>query len=185
MSKIYKPFSWLLLGLVFVSLNCGPKEDSHPPRKPLKSIRLDVPDLVLPVYGEDPSSTVTLSSLVSEKAVLMVFWATWCPSCKEDAALLNEWQAQGFPSQTKILAINVGETEEAIRRFEEKQALQYTVLLDPQSEASARYQVQELPTVILLAKGGKILYYGFRLPKNIETYLVEGERSNGLSRPGF
>ncbi len=184
MSKITKGAFWALLGLILFSAACTPRDRSSSNANEPAAKDSAAFDFKLPLY-KDSARTLTLSDILSHQAVLLVFWATWCPSCQEESAVLNEWQDKEFLENTRILAVNVRETEADIRKFEEKHPLHYTVLLDAQAEVSSRLQVEELPTVILLAKGGKILYYGFRLPKDIQTYLVEGERSNGFSRPGF
>jgi len=126
------------------------------------------PNFVLPnLAGEK----VELASLTGKKPTLLVFWATWCPTCKEEIPILNEW-SQKFPDLT-ILGIDVQESRERVQAFAQKQKIQYPILLDEEGEVAQQYGLVGIPAAILLAKGGKVIYYGFALPRNIERLIEE------------
>ena len=118
---------------------------------------------------------ISLSAQVKEGPVLVVFWAGWCPACREHVPLLNQWQEKFSAQKLKILGVNVQDSTAKIRQFMRENPVRYTLLSDERGEAVAYYQVHELPTMILLAKGGKILYYGFSLPQRMEELLRQGE----------
>jgi peroxiredoxin len=123
----------------------------------------EAPNFVLPnLEGEK----VELAQMIKEKPVLLVFWATWCPTCLEEIPTLNEWTKK-FP-QLKILGINVQESMEQIKPFASKRGVNYPVLLDQQAEVAELYGLIGIPAAIVVAKGGRIIYYGFSLPENIE-----------------
>ena len=50
-------------------------------------------DVVLTQISESGTEEVLLSDIVSEKPVLLYFWATWCPTCEKSIPILNGWQA--------------------------------------------------------------------------------------------
>jgi peroxiredoxin len=108
---------------------------------------------------------IELGNLVREKATLLVFWATWCPSCVEEIPTLNEW-TEKYPD-LQILGINVEEPADRIRDFAEKFQIRYPVLLDEDAAVTQQYGLVGIPATILVAKGGQIIYYGFTLPENI------------------
>ncbi len=159
---------FFVLGLLGI-LGCSPSGISEKKTR-LKAKSLQVADFTLPVLGH-PKVSVTLSDIAQDHSVLLVFWATWCPECCKETVQLNEIYDTWTPKGLSVLAINVKQDEVLVKKFIQENKLRYPVLLDRKSEVAYQYQVDALPTVILLAKGGKILYYGFRLPKRLENYL--------------
>lgn len=97
------------------------------------------------------------------KPVLIVFWATWCDSCREEIPALNAL-AQVYPQEMEMVSINVQESPDTVGAFLRENRLNYRVILDESGELADRFEVTAIPSVVLLAKGGEILYYGFRLP---------------------
>ncbi len=97
------------------------------------------------------------------KPVLVAFWATWCEACKEELPALNEIAKQ-HSSKLEVVSINVQEEAEHVKEFLSSTNLKYPVILDESGELSDLFGVTAIPSVVLLAKGGEILYYGFRLP---------------------
>ncbi len=88
--------------------------------------------------------------------VLMNFWATWCPPCRQEtpglAKLANDYRAKGVA----VVGISLDEGgTEAIQAFVNEFHLPYPVgLVDPASPwASA---VESLPTTILIDRDGRV-----------------------------
>ncbi len=150
--------AWLLLSFCFLFTGC----DSRP----------KAPDFTLPSL-QDQSQEVTLSALSNQQPVLLVFWATWCPSCLSEIPTLNEWQERYSPLGLKILAVNVQEPREQALDFIKENPLKYLSLADESGEVASRYRLPGLPSSVFLAKGGRILYYGFGLPENLEQLIVQ------------
>ena len=158
--KVFFPVVLVLMGLTGCSPVSGPEKGSI------------APDFTLPVMGEQAES-FTLSKTVETQPLLIVFWATWCPSCVDEIPQLNEWHEQLAAKGLKIYGINVGESAQEIKAFMQAQPILYPVLLDTESRVAARYGLAGLPAAVLLAKGGKILYYGFSLPPDPGALLDE------------
>ena len=112
---------------------------------------------------------VQLYKLTSEKPVMLVFWATWCPTCNEEIPVLNQW-VHLYPG-LQIVGINVQESPERVQMFTEKKKFQYSVLLDEEGEVAEQYGLVGIPASVLIAKGGKIIYYGFSLPQNVDQLI--------------
>ena len=62
----------------------------------------------------------------------------------------------------RVIAVNLGESFEAVRQWVEELGLTYTVLLDPQLAVAALYGARGLPTTYLLDSQLmlKRVYYG-------------------------
>lgn len=127
------------------------------------------PDFRLPAL-DDSAGLLRLSEQYRETPVLLVFWATWCPSCVKEIPQLNALHEKWGPDRLRILAVNVRESREKLTDFAQRRGIRYPVLLDETGGAAAAYEVTGLPVAVVLAKGGEILYYGITLPE-IENYI--------------
>ena len=116
---------------------------------------------------------ITLSDIVKERPVLLVFWATWCPSCTAEIPTLNTWYEKYHSQGLEILAVNVQEPRKRITEFVKKTPMNYPSLLDENGEVAARYGLVGLPAAVFLARGGEIIYYGFGLPDNLDQLLAK------------
>ncbi len=125
-------------------------------------------DFALPRL-DNPAEEVVLSEFNRDNPVLLVFWATWCPSCRKEIPELNNWSRAGV----RILGVNLEEPREKVLDFVKKTPLDYTVVLDEAGEVAEKYGVEDIPTVILLEKGGEIIYYGFRVPKDLDGLIAQ------------
>ncbi len=98
--------------------------------------------------------TWTLSDLRG-RAVLLNFWATWCPPCRAEMPSLQQLAEIYGPEQLQVLAINVGEGPRRIAQYLQASGLNLTVLLDPQSEAARAWGARVLPTTVLIDADGR------------------------------
>lgn len=134
-----------------------------------------VPDFELPALsGGGP---VAFSKTNTENPVLLVFWASWCPSCVKEIPALNEIQKEFSPQGLKVLAVNVEESRQTILDFQKKHPMNYPILLDEEGDVAAKFGLAGIPASILAEKGGKVLYFGFSLPVNLEK-LLQMKRGN-------
>ena len=92
------------------------------------------------------------------KAVIIDFWATWCGPCKIQAKMLEKMHEEVDGQHVQFLAINLGEDLETVKRYVEATPFSYSVLLDPQEELSARYQIYGLPTLMVVDREGRVSY---------------------------
>lgn len=127
------------------------------------------PDFSLSSF-EKPNEKVVLSEVSKARPVLLAFWATWCPSCVEEIPVLNEW-AEKYQTHLALWGVNVQETPEEIREFIKSHKVNYPILLDKDGEVADLFGLIGLPASVLIAKGGKIVYYGFSLPPSIESVM--------------
>jgi thiol-disulfide isomerase/thioredoxin len=99
------------------------------------------------------SRTLKLSSLRG-KTVLINFWATWCDPCREELPLLDRIAGK-YPNALRVIGVETGDPEDAVRSFLEPLALaSITVVLDPALAARDRYLVRGLPTSFFVDSNG-------------------------------
>ena len=92
------------------------------------------------------------------KTVIINFWTTWCPPCREEIPSMNRaWNALQ-QEDVVILAINMGEDEDTIFIFTADYPADFPLLLDREGEVIARWPVKGLPTTYVVAPDGRIAY---------------------------
>ena len=102
--------------------------------------------------------TVKLSDYEGEK-VIVNFWATWCPPCREE---IPDLQKLYDNKDIEILAIDLTETEQSMEDVEEfvfdEFEMAFPVLLDEESKIAEMYQVMAYPTSYLVDTEGTIQF---------------------------
>ena len=106
-------------------------------------------------------------SLSAEKGnvVLVDYWATWCPPCREGLPHVNEiaqnkdYAAKGL----KVWAINSKENAAKVKPFLKKMNLNMTVPMDTTGEFGKNYLVEGIPTTVVVGRDGTIkkVFIGF------------------------
>ena len=91
-------------------------------------------------------------SELSQKAVVINFWATWCEPCKEEMPLLDEY-AEKFP-QIEILAINYDEPLQSVQRYINNNGIGLLILMDPGGKIASQFRVFGFPTTFFIDAEG-------------------------------
>lgn len=91
------------------------------------------------------------------KPVLLVFGATWCPSCREEIPNIKEMFNTYEKKGVVIAYIDIQEPRATVERFAEKYKLPYPVLLDENMFVARNYHVRGVPNFILIDKSGAIV----------------------------
>jgi cytochrome c biogenesis protein CcmG, thiol:disulfide interchange protein DsbE len=91
------------------------------------------------------------------KLVVVNFWASWCPPCREEAAALErEWQARRG-GDVVFVGVNLWDRAPAARQFLELHAISYPSGTDTDGEAAIAYGVRGLPETFFVDRGGRIV----------------------------
>ena len=111
-----------------------------------------------------------LAQYIGKTAVVMEFWATWCPNCKElEPTLLAA--AKKYGEQVKFIgiAVSVNETPEKVKAFVEKHALPGEHFFDTKGNASGAYDAPATSYVVVINKAGKVVYTGLGGKQDLEA----------------
>lgn len=91
------------------------------------------------------------------KKILLNFWATWCPPCKEEMPAMEKFH-QKAGSDVVILAVNI-DPENDVKAFAKEMGVTFPILLDSQqakNPVNEKYQVLSIPTTYFIDKDGII-----------------------------
>lgn len=103
-------------------------------------------------------SKVKLSSLQG-KVVLINFWATWCPPCRQELAHLQEGVIDHFAGrEVVVLPISRGEERATVESFINKMGYTFPVGLDKSQAIYRQYASNYIPRSVVVGKDGKVVY---------------------------
>jgi len=109
---------------------------------------------------------VSLSDYKGKKAVMLFFWTTWCPYCREELNVLNQEYASLAKESIELLTINVEEPKYKVEKYVRRYNLGLEVLLDSDSLVTRDYGLMGVPAYFVINKSGEIVSAGNHFPKN-------------------
>lgn len=120
---------------------------------------------------------LSLSTLTKQGNVVMVmFWATWCPPCREELSHLQRDVLDAFAGRNLVvLPISRGEKPEVVRSFIEKTGYTFPIGLDPERAIYDKYASNYVPRTFIVDTTGKVCYlavgYDKKVAKEVEDVL--------------
>lgn len=126
-------------------------------------------DSGIPVGSKAPLATIQtldgkpadLAQFIGKGPVLIEFWATWCPNCKElEPALLAAQKKYAGKVQFIGIAVSVNESPELVQRYVQRHGVAGTQLYDKKGDAVDAYDVPATSFVVVIDKSGKVVYTG-------------------------
>ena len=107
--------------------------------------------------------TLTLSDLRG-KAVVLNFWATWCPPCKVELPWFVDLQKQYGPQGLQVVGISEDEgSKDKVAQFVKEMGVNYTIAVDDNSVSEKYGDVEDLPTTFYIDRNGKITQFAMGL----------------------
>ena len=120
--------------------------------------------------------SVTLSELQG-KPVLLIFWATWCPPCREELSHLQEGVIDLFGDKITVLPISRGEKRETVEGFLDKMGYTFPVGLDGDQSIYKKYASNYIPRCFVINAKGVVEYAGVgydeEIAKKVHDTLVK------------
>jgi thiol-disulfide isomerase/thioredoxin len=92
------------------------------------------------------------------KPLIVNFWATWCPPCREEMPSMQRAADLVSNEGIRLVAINVGEDADTVSQYLMEARLDLPVLLDETSGVVMSYPVRGLPTTFVVDADGRLAY---------------------------
>ena len=115
---------------------------------------VEAPDFTLAM--PDGKQNLSLGSLRG-KVVLLNFWATWCPPCREEMPSMERLHQEFRDQGLAVAAVDLQESPKQVARFMKDFRLSFPAVLDADGKVAARYQVRALPATFLVDRAGRVV----------------------------
>ncbi|HSC69325.1 MAG TPA: TlpA disulfide reductase family protein [Cellvibrio sp.] len=115
----------------------------------------------------DPAPDFTLQSSTGEnirlaeqrgQVVMLNFWASWCGPCRKEMPLLDEMSKRYSAAGFVLYGVNVEEDNTDAKKLIKELGVTFPILYDTESKASSLYQVDAMPTTVVIDKKGEIRF---------------------------
>lgn len=93
---------------------------------------------------------------VKGKVVLLEFWTTWCPYCKNEEALVDGIGHEFADKGLLVLAIDVAESKKKVKQYLQQNPRSCPIVLTEDTNLAAMYQATTYPIYVVIARDGNI-----------------------------
>ena len=116
---------------------------------------------------------VKMDSLRGQPVVLN-FWATWCPPCKEEMPLLDAY-AKDLAGEAFFLAIDAEEDDAVVQNYIDQSGVELAIGMDRDGGVADQYFVHSFPVTFFIDRDGIIRaqHIGQLNEKLLVKYLAE------------
>ncbi len=148
-----------LLGWGLIQAQAGPRASGP------------APDFTLFTFSDNE---ITLSDLKGQ-VVVINFWASWCPPCKEEAPYLEEMWRKYKDQGVMFLGVDYVDTELEALAYLEEFEISYPNGPDLGTEISQAYRIQGVPETFFVARDGTLrgVKIGPLYPPELEDRILE------------
>jgi thiol-disulfide isomerase/thioredoxin len=113
---------------------------------------------------------VPLGNYIGKKPVLIEFWATWCPNCRElMPTLLDAEKKYGKQVKFMAIAVAINQSPEKVRRWVAAHPLPHDTYYDLDGKAASAFDAPATSYVVVLDKSGKVVYTGLGGKQDLEA----------------
>ena len=99
--------------------------------------------------------TLTLSELRGQ-VVIVNFWASWCPPCREEAAYLEQTWRKYKDQGVVFIGVDYADTEKEARAYIQEFDITYLNGPDLGTRISQAYNIQGVPETFYISKSGEL-----------------------------
>jgi thiol-disulfide isomerase/thioredoxin len=104
---------------------------------------------------------VNLAQYIGKTPMLIEFWATWCPNCRElMPTLLDVEKKYGEKVKFVALAVAINQSPERVRKFLAAHPLPHDTFYDTDGKAAGAFDAPATSYVVVIDKSGRVVYTG-------------------------
>ena len=90
------------------------------------------------------------------KVVLLEFWTTWCPYCKNEQALIDDVDHEFASKGLVVLAVDVAESKKKVKKYLEENPRSCRIVLTEDTNLAAMYAATQYPIYVVIDREGNI-----------------------------
>src|SRR5580658_5616413 len=131
------------------------------------------PQAAPPFLVRDIDGNVISSAEWKDKVVLLNFWATWCPPCREEIPELIDLQTR-YKDRLQAVGISIDDPEDlaAVKKFTQREGVNYPIAMVTREMLAEYGGVPALPTSFVVSTESKVVQKHVGL---YPTYVYETE----------
>ena len=143
--------------------------------RPLPSFRL----AQLTDQGEEELDSEALAG----KPMVIEFWATWCPPCRQTAATMRSLHEQ-YGDRVGIVPIS-RQSSRKLRGYRQEHQLPYSIYRDLEQTAHRAFYISSYPTLIVVGPDGRVeaVFLGAGHRSELEELVEQMVDNSGDSEP--
>ena len=88
--------------------------------------------------------------------MLLDFWTTWCPPCRDDGPALEKLNQKYGNKELAILGVSVDEERKVVAKFLKENPKTYPIVLTLENDMPRPYQIGVFPTYIVIDHDGNV-----------------------------
>ena len=168
MTRRLRPLVAALAGVLALTACSGNPAGADAPASPRLETLDTGADGLIAVPDRQPLPSMTGTTMDGEsldvasfrgEVVVLNFWASWCPPCREEAPALLEVATQTAELGVQFVGVNVKNDKAEAVAFERKAGVTYPSLHDQPGELLLRFRrivPQTPPTTLIVDRQGRI-----------------------------
>jgi thiol-disulfide isomerase/thioredoxin len=94
---------------------------------------------------------------VKGKVVLLEFWTTWCPYCRQEEEMIDDIDKEFGGKGLLVLAIDVGESKKKVKEYLEENPRSCRIVLMQDTNLAAMYAAKSYPIYVVINREGNIV----------------------------
>jgi thiol-disulfide isomerase/thioredoxin len=116
------------------------------------------------------------------KVVLLDFWATWCPACRESTPVMAELYQKYAGAQFQMVGISGDFDQDAWQKYIRDHSMNWSEFIDLDGQINGVFQINAFPTFIVLDRDGDVQFRQAGLGDDTETKIASAIDA-ALKRP--
>jgi len=121
---------------------------------PIRARTPFAPHFSFTTHGNQNLSNASLRG----KVVLLDFWGTWCPPCRESVPILRDLNKKYAGKPFQLVGISSDNDEDVWKTFIQAQHMDWSEYIDLSDEVLQAFKIESFPTYIVLDKDGVIRF---------------------------
>lgn len=118
--------------------------------------RSDDPEPAPRFHAKTLSGEMYNNQSIKGKVVLLEFWTTWCPYCKEEESSVDTIHKEFSGKGVIVLAVDVAESKKKVKQYLAEHPRACRIVLTEDTNLAAMYEATSYPIYVVIDRDGNI-----------------------------